>query len=92
MRSDCPEAADLVEIGTDRSYKNSTERLKEADIPWQEIDLSYDVSHQEDLEFIVREINHCRMTGDEETALRTEAILSDYIQEMTASDGSELSL
>lgn len=81
IRSDCPEAASLISIGTDTSYKDSTEALTEAGLAWQEIDLSYDVTHQEDLEFIVREINHARFTGDEDTGLCTEAILAEYMNE-----------
>jgi hypothetical protein len=87
LRSDCPDAAAIVSIGTDRAYKDSTESLSQAEIPWQEIDLSYDVSHQEDLEFIVNEINHCRITGDENTALCTESILAEYMREAPTGDG-----
>ena len=91
MRSDCAEAADLISIGTDVAYKNSTAALEKAGITWQEIELSYDVSHQEDLEFIVREINHCRFTGDEDTARCTEATLAEFIRETTADgDGTRL--
>jgi hypothetical protein len=89
MRSDCADVADMVSIGTDVSYKNSTEALRRAGVVWQEIELSYDVGHQEDLEFIVREINHCRFTGDEETARCTEATLAEFIRETPADgDGS----
>ena len=81
LRSDCPEAASLISIGTDSSYKDSTEALAREGLTWQEIDLSYDVSHQEDIEFIVREINHARFTGDEEIGLCTESILSEFMNE-----------
>ncbi|MBI3872980.1 MAG: DUF2064 domain-containing protein [candidate division Zixibacteria bacterium] len=88
VRSDCPEAVGLVSIGSDVSYSQSTASLTEAGLSWQEIDLSYDVSHQEDLEFIVREINHCRFTGDEDTARCTEAVLADFMRERRrAGDG-----
>ncbi|MEW5700612.1 MAG: DUF2064 domain-containing protein [Candidatus Zixiibacteriota bacterium] len=88
LRSDSPEAAALVSIGTDTSYKDSTSALTAAGMTWQEIDLSYDVSHQEDLEFIVREINHCRFTGDEETARCTEAVLAEFMRDKPgAGDG-----
>jgi hypothetical protein len=91
LRSDCPEAAELVSIGADTSYKDSTTALAAAGMAWQEIDLSYDVSHQEDLEFIVREINHCRFTGDEETARCTEALLAEFMRDMPgAGDGKGL--
>ncbi len=81
LRSDCPEAAALISIGVDTSYKDSTEALSQAGLAWQEIDLCYDVTHQEDLEFIVREINHHRFLGDEETAKCTEAVLSEFMSE-----------
>jgi len=81
LRADCPEAASLVSIGTDTSYRDSTEALSKKKLKWQEIDLSYDVSHQEDIEFIVREINHARITGDEEIGLCTESILSEFMNE-----------
>lgn len=81
MRSDCPEAASLVSIGSDSSYKDSTAGLSKEKLTWQEIDLSYDISHQEDIEFIVREINHARFTGDEETGLCTESLLAEFMNE-----------
>ena len=81
LRSDCPEAASLISIGGDTSYKDSTEALSKAGLVWQEIDLCYDVTHQEDLEFIVREINHHRFLGDEETAKCTESVLSEFMSE-----------
>ena len=81
VRWDCPEVADLVSIGTDTSYRDAIEALKAADYSWQEIDLCYDVSHQEDLEFVVREINHLRSTGDEETGRRTEEVLAEFISQ-----------
>lgn len=81
LRSDCPQAASLISIGSDTSYRDSTEALTKKKLTWQEIDLSYDVSHQEDIEFIVREINHARFTGDEEIGLCTETILSEFMNE-----------
>ncbi len=81
MRSDCPDAAAIVSIGTDTSYRDSTVALAKKKLSWQEIDLCYDVSHQEDIEFIVREINHARFTGDEATGRFTEAVLSEFMEE-----------
>lgn len=91
LRADGAAAAGLIAIGTDVSYKTSTTALTEAGLPWQEIDLSYDVGHQEDLEFIVREINHCRMTGDEETARCTESLLAEYIDDAPAERTGDMS-
>lgn len=81
MRSDYPQAASLVTIGSDTSYRDSTEALAKKKLTWQEIDLCYDISHQEDIEFIVREINHARFTGDEVIGVCTEAVLSEFMDE-----------
>jgi len=87
LRSDCRKAIGLVTLGSDVSYAHSTAALVRAGITWQEIDLSYDVGHQEDLEFIVREINHCRCIGDEDTALCTENVLAEFIDGRPTGDG-----
>jgi glycosyltransferase A (GT-A) superfamily protein (DUF2064 family) len=87
IRSDCRKAIGLVTLGSDAAYSSSTAALTQAGIVWQEIDLSYDVGHQEDLEFIVREINHCRYVGDEDTGLCTENILAEFIDGKTIGDG-----
>lgn len=87
MRADSRDAIGLVSVGSDVAYKKSINALNTAGIPWQEIDLSYDVGHQEDLEFIVREINHCRYTGDEDTALNTERVLAQFMRESPPSGG-----
>lgn len=81
LRADCPDAIGKVTVGSDVAYMESTAALREAGLPWQEIDLSYDVGHQEDLEFVVREINHCRYTGDEETGRCTEDLLAEFIKD-----------
>jgi glycosyltransferase A (GT-A) superfamily protein (DUF2064 family) len=80
LRSDCRDAIGLVTVGSDVAYKNSIANLAQAGISWQEIDLSYDVGHQEDLEYVVREINHCRYTGDEETGRCTEQLIAEFIK------------
>lgn len=87
LRADCRKAIGLVTLGSDVSYPHSTAALVRAGITWQEIDLSYDVGHQEDLEFIIREINHCRCIGDEDTALCTENVLAEFIDGRPGGDG-----
>jgi glycosyltransferase A (GT-A) superfamily protein (DUF2064 family) len=82
LRSDCKPAIGLVTVGSDVAYKDSIAALTAAGLEWQEIDLSYDVGHQEDLEFIVREINHRRYTGDEETGRCTEDVLAEFIKDV----------
>ena len=87
LRADCRKAVGLVTLGSDVSYQHSANALTRAGLTWQEIDLSYDVGHQEDLEFIVREINHCRFIGDEETARCTEDVLAQFVDGLLPGDG-----
>jgi uncharacterized protein len=89
LRCDCPEALGLVTVGSDVAYKRSTAALANAGLSWQEIELSYDVGHQEDLEFVINEINHCRYTGDEETGRCTETVLAEFMQESDPSDDGD---
>ncbi len=87
LRADCRKAIGLVTLGSDVSYQHSTSALSKAGLTWQESELSYDVVHQEDLEFIIHEINHCRFIGDEETARCTESILAEFIDGLPYGDG-----
>ena len=76
-----PEIFEDVPVGTDLAYAAFSERLREAGMAWKELDLWYDVSHQEDIEFIVRDINQFRLTNDEESARATEDILTKYLDQ-----------
>ncbi len=80
MSAHFPELFAEVPLGTDRAYAAICERLQELDIEWRELDLWYDISHQEDIEFIIRDINHFRLTGDEDAARATEEILAKYVE------------
>jgi glycosyltransferase A (GT-A) superfamily protein (DUF2064 family) len=74
-----PQLFDDVPVGTDHAYRAICERLRESGLQWKELDLWYDISHQEDIEFIIRDINHFRLTGDEESARATEEVLAKYL-------------
>jgi glycosyltransferase A (GT-A) superfamily protein (DUF2064 family) len=87
LRGDCMEALGLVTVGSDVAYKKSIAALRDADLHWQEVELSYDIGHQEDLEFVINEINHCRYTGDEDTGCCTESVLAEFIKESGSDDG-----
>jgi len=74
-----PQLFDDVPVGTDLAYRAMCERLRESGLEWKELELWYDISHQEDIEFIIRDINHFRLTGDEESARATEEVLAKYL-------------
>ena len=79
MDANHPGLFDNVPVGTDGAYAAISERLREANLAWKELDLWYDISHQEDVEFIIRDINQFRLTGDEESARATENVLARYL-------------
>jgi hypothetical protein len=81
MNDNHPEVFDNIPVGTDQAYGALSDRLRELDLVWKELELWYDVSHQEDIEFIVRDINHFRLTGDEESARATEDVLARYVDQ-----------
>jgi len=76
-----PELFGNIPVGTDDAYRAVCDRLGKLDLAWKELDLWYDVSHQEDIEFIVRDINQFRLTGDEESARATEEVLTKYLDQ-----------
>lgn len=81
MDASHPEVFDDIPVGTDQAYGALSDRLRALDLVWKELELWYDVSHQEDIEFIVRDINHFRLTGDEESARATEDVLAKYVDQ-----------
>ena len=88
MNQDHPELIADVPAGTDQAYRVLCEQLEEAGLDWAELDLWYDITHQEDIEFVVRDINQYRLTGDEESGKATEEVLARYLdQEKEGSAG-----
>ena len=81
MDKNNPELFEDVPVGTDQAYLAISERLRASGLKWRELDLWYDISHQEDIEFIVRDINQFRLTSDEETAWATEEVLAKYLDQ-----------
>jgi glycosyltransferase A (GT-A) superfamily protein (DUF2064 family) len=75
-----PGLFDDVPVGTDDAYAVIARRLHEAHLAWKELDLWYDISHQEDIEFIIRDINQFRLTGNEYSARATEEVLTRYLE------------
>ncbi len=76
-----PGLFDDVPVGTDGAYAAIAERLRAADLVWKELELWYDISHQEDIEFIVRDINQFRLTRNEHSACATEEVLTEYLEQ-----------
>ncbi len=78
-----PELFENVDWSNDtRVYSQMVKAFEENDYDWNEMDLWYDLRHPEDLEFLVTDINHFRLVGDEATASRTEAMLEEILKNL----------
>jgi hypothetical protein len=49
--------------------------FQQKDLTWSELEVWYAVEHNEDLEFLIRDINQFRLEGDEMAARETEKVL-----------------
>jgi glycosyltransferase A (GT-A) superfamily protein (DUF2064 family) len=56
-------------------YSEVAEHFREKGLSWTELELWYAVEHEEDLEYLVRDINQYRLEGDEICAKETEKVL-----------------
>jgi Uncharacterized protein conserved in bacteria (DUF2064) len=62
-------------------YSDVSNTLTAEGLNWTELEMWYVVEHPEDLEYLVRDINHFRLQGDEITAHETELTLSRLLAE-----------
>jgi len=56
-------------------YSQVSAHIDGRSLSWEETEIWYAVEHPEDVEYLARDINHFRLTGDEETARETEKVL-----------------
>lgn len=56
-------------------YSQVASQIEDRGLSWEETEIWYAVEHPEDVEYLARDINHFRLTGDEETARETEKVL-----------------
>jgi len=56
-------------------YSEVSSHIDQMGLSWEENEIWYAVEHPEDVEYLARDINHFRLTGDEETARETERVL-----------------
>jgi rSAM/selenodomain-associated transferase 1 len=61
-------------------YRDTVEIIQRESLSYRELPVWYDVDTAEDLEFLVRDINQFRLTGDEQRAQHTEAVLARMLQ------------
>lgn len=56
-------------------YSEVSNFLQEKGLTWSEMEIWYAVEHNEDLEYLIRDINQFRLEGDELAARETEKVL-----------------
>jgi glycosyltransferase A (GT-A) superfamily protein (DUF2064 family) len=83
MSKHLPVLFEQIDWSDDRSiYSQMTAICKDGCGNWDEMDLWYDLRQPEDLEFLVRDINHFRLVGDEKSAVRTEQVLEEILKNL----------
>jgi glycosyltransferase A (GT-A) superfamily protein (DUF2064 family) len=83
MNKPLPELFDKVDWSDDGTvYSQVTNVCNEDGLKFDELDLWYDLRQPGDLEFLVRDINQYRMTGDEKSAICTEQVLERILKDL----------
>jgi glycosyltransferase A (GT-A) superfamily protein (DUF2064 family) len=63
-------------------YSQVAAHIDERGLSWEETEIWYAVEHPEDMEYLARDINQFRLTGDEETARETEKVLERILSRL----------
>jgi len=63
-------------------YSQVAKHIEENGHSWEETEIWYAVEHPEDVEYLARDINQFRLTGDEETARETEKVLERILERL----------
>jgi hypothetical protein len=85
MKEYYPEWFEKIDWADDtKSYSQMTTVSDENGYNWKEMELWYDLRQPEDLEFLVRDINHFRLVGDERSAVRTEQVLGEILKQLSS--------
>ena len=63
-------------------YSQVATYIEKLGLSWEETQVWYAVEHPEDMEYLARDINHFRLTGDEETARETEKALERILSRL----------
>ena len=63
-------------------YSQVVNHIEAQGLSWQETEIWYAVEHPEDVEYLARDINHFRLTGDEDTARETEKVLERILERL----------
>jgi glycosyltransferase A (GT-A) superfamily protein (DUF2064 family) len=83
MRRNIPDLLVGIDWSDDSTvYSQMTTVCRDRSIDWDEMDLWYDLRQPEDLEYLVRDINHFRLVGDEQSAMRTEQALEQILKNL----------
>lgn len=71
----CREIFNGVNWGTPSVYKETSDILRQKNIEWQELEISYDIDSSNDLEQLYFEIDNLRLAGENKICFHTEKYL-----------------
>lgn len=63
-------------------YSQVAAHIEKHGLSWEETEIWYAVEHPEDVEYLARDINQFRLTGNEETARETEKVLERILNRL----------
>jgi glycosyltransferase A (GT-A) superfamily protein (DUF2064 family) len=72
-----PSLFDEIDWNDSCVYRNTVDRLNEAGLTWQELEISYQVNSPEELEQLYFDIDNLRLTGENRIAFHTEKCLAN---------------
>jgi rSAM/selenodomain-associated transferase 1 len=71
----CPDVFHDIQWSESTVYRDTVAQIERAPLNYRELPVWYDVDTSEDLEFLIRDINQFRISGDEERVRHTESVL-----------------
>jgi len=80
LSQQCPHVFRGIEWCSQSVYRDTVDIIRRRGAAYRELPVWYDVDAAEDLEFLVRDINQFRLSGDEHRARHTEDVLAKILQ------------
>jgi len=76
----CPQVFHDIAWSESTVYRDTVARIEEEQMDYRELPVWYDVDTSDDLEFLIRDINQFRLSGDEERVRHTESVLAKILK------------
>jgi rSAM/selenodomain-associated transferase 1 len=76
----CPAVFHDIQWSESTVYRDTVARIEQEELDYRELPVWYDVDTSDDLEFLVRDINQFRLSGDEDRVRHTESVLAKILK------------